>query len=95
MKSVTKFEIEKEELVIRINTQPHNSAIRDGYNHAPLPTCRWHGGEEYTSYSFLNSALDGVSGRRHAPAAVASTPPPPIPLGRRLGGPQSWSGHRG
>jgi hypothetical protein len=48
----------------------------------------------YNSYSFLTSALDGV---------VSVTPRPrftrrgrtPVPLDRRLGGPQSWSGHRG
>jgi hypothetical protein len=27
-------------------------------------------GEEYSSYSFLTSALDGVSGQRHAPALL-------------------------
>jgi hypothetical protein len=28
------------------------------------------GGEEYSSYSFMTSALDGVSGQRHALAAL-------------------------
>jgi hypothetical protein len=28
------------------------------------------GGEEYSSYSFTTSALDGVSGQRHAPTAL-------------------------
>jgi hypothetical protein len=43
----------------------------------------------YSSYTFLTSALDGVSGQRHAPAAL-------FPQDRRrLVGPQSWSGHRG
>jgi hypothetical protein len=28
------------------------------------------GGEEYSSYSFTTSALDGVSGKRHARAAT-------------------------
>jgi hypothetical protein len=54
------------------------------------------GGEEYSSYSFTTSALDGVNGQRHAPAAL-------YPRGkdlryqlyRSLGGPQSRSGHRG
>jgi hypothetical protein len=28
------------------------------------------GGKEYSSYLFTNSVLDGVSGQRHAPAAL-------------------------
>jgi hypothetical protein len=35
----------------------------------PLPPCRRQGGEEYSSYSFLISALDGVNGR-HALAVL-------------------------
>jgi hypothetical protein len=54
------------------------------------------GGEEYNSYSFSTSALNGVSGQRHAPAALYSQGKDPrYPLYRRLGGPQSRSGHRG
>jgi hypothetical protein len=50
----------------------------------------------YSSYSFLTSALDGVSGQRHAPAALfPGERTPRYPLYRRLGGPQSRSGHRG
>jgi hypothetical protein len=41
---------------------------------------------KYSSYSFLTSALDGVSGERHVPAVFYPW---------RLGGPQSWSGHSG
>jgi hypothetical protein len=37
----------------------------------------------------------GVSGQRHAPAALYPVKRTPVPLDRRLGGPQSWSGHRG
>jgi hypothetical protein len=38
----------------------------------------------------------GVSGQRHAPAALYPWGKDPrYPLERRLGGPQSWSGHRG
>jgi hypothetical protein len=44
----------------------------------------------HSSYSFSTSALDGVSGQRHAPAALYHR----YPLYRRLGGPQSWYGHR-
>jgi hypothetical protein len=36
-----------------------------------------------------------VSGQFHAPAAFSSEKEPPIPLGRRLGGPQSRSGSCG
>jgi len=36
----------------------------------PLPPCRLKGGAEYSSYSFLNSTLDGVSSQRRAPAAL-------------------------
>jgi hypothetical protein len=54
-----------------------------------------YGGEEGkrgidSSYSFTTSALEGVSGQRHASAAFY----PRYPLDRRLGGPQSRSGHR-
>jgi hypothetical protein len=49
------------------------------------------GGEEYSSYLFTTSALEGVSGQRHVPAALY----PRYPLYRTLGGPQSRSGHRG
>jgi len=45
----------------------------------------------YSSTLSLTSALDGVGGQRHAPAAL-----PPgktrYPLYRRLGRPQCWSG---
>jgi hypothetical protein len=48
----------------------------------------------YSSTLSLTSALDGVGGQHHAPAAL--TPPPPVktryPLHRRLGGPQGRSG---
>jgi hypothetical protein len=54
------------------------------------------GERRYSSYSFTTSALDGVSGQRHAPAAFYSRGKDPrYPLDRRLGGPQSRSGHRG
>jgi hypothetical protein len=36
----------------------------------PLPPCRQQGERIYNSYSFLNSALDGVSGQCQAPAAL-------------------------
>jgi hypothetical protein len=45
------------------------------------------GGEEvYSSYSFTTSAVDGVSGQHHAPAALY--PPgkgPPVPIGQEAG----------
>jgi hypothetical protein len=47
-------------------------------------------GNRYSSYPFSTSALDGVSGQRHAPGKG-----PPVPLYRSLGAPQSRSGHRG
>jgi hypothetical protein len=40
----------------------------------PLPPCRLQGESSYSSCSFLTSAIDGVSGQSHAPAAL---PPPP------------------
>jgi hypothetical protein len=37
----------------------------------------------------------GVSGQRHAPAALYPRgKDPPLPIVQRLGGPQSWSGHK-
>jgi hypothetical protein len=62
---------------------------------AAVPATR-HGGtrgeRSYSSYSYLTSALDGVSGQRHVPAALY---PFRHPLDKRLGGPQSRSGRRG
>jgi hypothetical protein len=59
-----------------------------------------HGGawgeRRYSSYSFTTSALDGGSGQHHASAALYPRGKDPrYPLERRLGGPQSRSGHRG
>jgi hypothetical protein len=54
------------------------------------------GERKYSSYSFLTSALDGVSGQSYAPtAAYRREKNSRYPLDRRLGGPQSWSGHSG
>jgi hypothetical protein len=62
----------------------------------PLPPCRHQGERRYSSYSFLASALDGVSGQRHTPAGLYPRRKDPwYPLNRRLGRPQTWSGHRG
>jgi hypothetical protein len=53
------------------------------------------GERRYSSCSFLTSALDGVSGQHHALAALYPRGKDPrYPLYRRLGGPQSRSGHR-
>jgi hypothetical protein len=53
-------------------------------------------GEDVSSYSFLTSAPDEVSGQWHAPAALYPRGKDPrYPLYRRLGGPQNRSGHRG
>jgi hypothetical protein len=53
-------------------------------------------GVNYSSSSFSASELDGVSDQRHSPAAhYPRGKDPPYPLDRRLGGLQSWSGHRG
>jgi hypothetical protein len=50
----------------------------------------------YSSYSVNNSALDGVGGQHHTAAALYPRGKDPrYPLYRRLGGPQSRSGHRG
>jgi hypothetical protein len=50
------------------------------------------GEEEYNFYSFKTSALDGVSGQRHALAALYfQGKDPRYPLYSRLGGPQSRS----
>jgi hypothetical protein len=54
------------------------------------------GGERrHSFYSFMTSALDGVSGQLHAMAALYPWGKNPwYPLDRRLGGPQNQSGHR-
>jgi hypothetical protein len=38
-----------------------------------------------SSYSFLTSALDGVSGQRHAPAALYTRDRTPAPIGWEAG----------
>jgi hypothetical protein len=51
------------------------------------------GEKRYSSYSFLISTLEG--GEWSASPIGRALPPwkdPQYPLGRRLGGPQSWSG---
>jgi hypothetical protein len=49
----------------------------------------------YSSYSFTTSTLFGVNGQCHFPAALYfGGKDPRYPLDRKLGGPQSWSGHR-
>jgi hypothetical protein len=60
----------------------------------------YHAGDKeerrYSSYTFLTAALDGVSDQRHTPAALYPRGKGPrYPLDRRLGGPQSRSGHGG
>jgi hypothetical protein len=66
------------------------------YKAVPLHAMEALGGErKYNSYSFLTSAVDG-SGQPHAPAVIYPRGKNPrYPLYRRLGGPQSRSGHRG
>jgi hypothetical protein len=54
------------------------------------------GGEEYSSYSFLTSALDGGEWSASRPGRTLPWEKDPWYLFyRRLGGPQSRSGHRG
>jgi hypothetical protein len=46
------------------------------------------GERKYSSYSFTTWALDGVSGERHAPAALyprGRDPPPPVPIVQEAG----------
>jgi hypothetical protein len=48
-----------------------------------------HGGaweeRRYSSYSILTSTLDGVSGQRHAPAALCPGIGPPVPIVQEAG----------
>jgi hypothetical protein len=54
------------------------------------------GERRHSSYSFLTSVLDGMSGQRHAPTTLYRRGKDPrCPLDSRLGGPQSRCGHRG
>jgi hypothetical protein len=39
----------------------------------------------YSSYSFLTSALDGVSGQRHTPAALCPEERTPVPIVQEAG----------
>jgi hypothetical protein len=69
----------------------HNKAKQSHY------TPRWRLGErKYSSYSFLTSALDGGEWSASRPGrALPRGKDPRYPLYRRLGVPQSRSGHRG
>jgi hypothetical protein len=52
-------------------------------------------GEADSSYSFLISVLDGMSGQRHTPTALYPRGKDPrYPLDRSVGGPRIWSEHR-
>jgi hypothetical protein len=49
----------------------------------------------YSSYSLMTSVFDGASDQRHVPAALYPRGKDQrYPLYRKLGGPQSWPGHR-
>jgi hypothetical protein len=61
----------------------------------PLCHAGTKGDRKYSSYSFLTLALMRVSGERHARAVLYPRERTPDIMDRRLGGPQSWSGHRG
>jgi hypothetical protein len=80
------------------NTQSTRTYPQEITKQSGPATCRggaW-GERRYSSYSLLTSALDSVSGQRHAPAALYPRGKDlRYPLYRRLGGPQSRSGHRG
>jgi hypothetical protein len=51
-------------------------------------------GERYSSYSFSTSALDGIIVSVTPRRALTRGKDPRYPFDRRLGVPQSWSGHR-
>jgi hypothetical protein len=48
----------------------HNLHLYAKAKAVPLHATQALGGEKYSSYSFLTSALDGMSGQRHAPVAL-------------------------
>jgi hypothetical protein len=52
----------------------------------PLHATQALGGRKYSSYSFSTSALDGVSGQRHAPTALYPRgKEPPVPIVQEAG----------
>jgi hypothetical protein len=76
--------------------EPSGSGATELAKAVPLHATRTVGRERRnSSYSFSTSALDGVSGQRHAPAALYTRgEDPQHPLDRKLGGPQIRSGHK-
>jgi hypothetical protein len=75
-----------------LNTPSGTSVIKG------CPTTRHGGawGEMYSSYSFWTSALEGGEWLTSRPGrALDSGEGQPVPIDMRLGGHQSWSGHRG
>jgi hypothetical protein len=70
------------------------SVVEKKAKDAPLHAMEALGGRMSSCYSFLTSVLDGVSGQRHAPAALyPRRKEAQYPLDRRLGWPQSRSDH--
>jgi hypothetical protein len=80
--------------------QDSGDKIRHSYQDFVKLSRYCHAGDKrewnYRAYLFLTSALDGVCGQSHAPAALYQEGKTPLyPLVRRMGEPQIWSGHRG
>jgi hypothetical protein len=76
---------------VMLSTTIKSVDIQQSFSKAvPLHAMKAPGGEEYSSYSFSTSALDGVNGQPHAPAALYNrVKDPRYQLYRRLGGPQA------
>jgi hypothetical protein len=76
------------------HTKPINTKYKVKQSHY-TPWSRFGGRGIAPTHSRLRHYM-GVSGQRHAPAALYPRGKDPwYPLDRRLGGPQSRSGHRG
>jgi hypothetical protein len=82
---------------LRRSLQRYTRTLSIVWVNSPTTRLRTRRGERmYSFYSFMTSALDGVSGQRHGPVAVyAQGKDHQYPLYRGLGGPQCRSGHRG
>jgi hypothetical protein len=80
-----------------LSSSPHMTIfISFDVQYSKAVLLRHQGEAEYSSYSFLTSSLDGVSGQRHAQTALNPRGKDPrYPLDKGLVGPQSWPGHRG
>jgi hypothetical protein len=78
----------------QMNSSYDKAFLHSNVKAVPLHAMKALGGEKYSSYSFMTSTLDEGQWSASRPGrALPTGKGPRYPLDRRLGGPQSRSGH--